>query len=105
MENNQQSLIDSLKQYRLNLSKEMNVPAYVIFHDKTIVDIINAQPKSIDELHNMKGLGPSKINKYEGFRIPSLSASQPARTPPQTNTEKSLLSVEQKTGFAIGQIP
>lgn len=55
---------DNLKKFRLDKSKEENIKAYMIFNNETMEEIINLMPKNIDELQNIKGLGPIKIGKY-----------------------------------------
>ena len=57
-------MITRLKDWRRELSKEHNVPAYVIMHDRTLVDIAQKIPQKPAELEEIYGLGPTKITKY-----------------------------------------
>jgi len=57
-------MIARLKDWRRELSKEHNVPAYVIMHDRTLVDIAQKRPQESTELEEIYGLGPTKIMKY-----------------------------------------
>jgi len=57
-------MIARLKDWRRELSKEHNVPAYVIMHDRTLVDIAQKRPQESTELEEIYGLGPTKITKY-----------------------------------------
>lgn len=57
-------MITRLKDWRRELSKEHNVPAYVIMHDRTLVDIVHKMPQKSAELDEIFGLGPTKITKY-----------------------------------------
>ena len=57
-------MINSLKEYRLNKSKEENIKAYMVFNNETMEDIINLMPKNIEELQQVKGFGPVKSEKY-----------------------------------------
>ena len=57
-------MITRLKDWRRKLSKEHNVPAYVIMHDRTLIDITQKIPRESAELEEIYGLGPEKIMKY-----------------------------------------
>lgn len=53
-----------LKAWRLDLSRELGVPAFMILHDSTLEDIVIKKPETTKELEFIKGLGPVKIMKY-----------------------------------------
>ena len=57
-------MITRLKDWRRKLSKEHNVPAYVIMHDRTLINIAQKIPQESAELGKIYGLGPEKIMKY-----------------------------------------
>ena len=57
-------LFSSLKAWRLEKADEMNVPAFIILHQKGLIAIVNNLPTSIDELKKIKGFGKSKIQKW-----------------------------------------
>ncbi|MCJ7571336.1 MAG: UvrD-helicase domain-containing protein [Candidatus Thermoplasmatota archaeon] len=57
-------MITRLKDWRRKLSKEHNVPAYVIMHDRTLIDITQKIPRESAELEEIHGFGPEKIMKY-----------------------------------------
>ncbi len=57
-------MIARLKDWRRELSKEHNIPAYVIMHDRTLVDIAQKRPQESAELEEIYGFGPTKIMKY-----------------------------------------
>ena len=58
-------LNDQLREWRQNVSSNMNVPAFMIMHDRTLIDIIQKKPTTKLELENIHGMGPTKILKYE----------------------------------------
>jgi ATP-dependent DNA helicase RecQ len=58
------SLFETLRTWRSGMAKEMGVPPYVIFHDKTLHEIAMGRPGSIDGLHGVAGVGEAKIAKY-----------------------------------------
>lgn len=60
----ERALWDALRGLRARLAKEQNVPAYVIFHDATLLDMLREHPTSIRELARVNGVGATKLEKY-----------------------------------------
>ena len=54
----------ALKAKRLELAREQGVPPYVIFHDSTLLEILNNKPQSLIELSRMTGVGKAKLDRY-----------------------------------------
>jgi ATP-dependent DNA helicase RecQ len=54
----------ALKEKRLELSREQGVPAYVIFHDSTLLEIFKIRPKNLNELRKINGIGQVKLERY-----------------------------------------
>ena len=54
----------ALKAWRAEVAKEHNLPAYVIFHDATLISIANLAPQSLQELSGISGMGTKKIEAY-----------------------------------------
>lgn len=61
---NQDGLINCLKAFRLQKSKEENIKPYFIFNDKQMMDLISKMPGSKEELQGVCGFGPVKSEKY-----------------------------------------
>ena len=57
-------LLETLKRWRRETAIAAGVPAYVIFHDATLIAIAAARPKSLNELLRVSGVGESKLRKY-----------------------------------------
>ena len=57
-------LFELLRAKRLELAKEQNVPPYVIFHDKTLVEMSEKKPRKLEEMADISGVGASKLKKY-----------------------------------------
>jgi superfamily I DNA/RNA helicase len=53
-----------LREWRKTVSSSMQVPAYIIMHDKTLIDLAQKKPTSIQELEEVHGMGGAKIMKY-----------------------------------------
>jgi len=58
------ALFSKLKQKRMEIAKLQNVPPYVIFHDKTLIEIAERRPKTHSELRKISGLGDAKMSRY-----------------------------------------
>ncbi|MCK5282929.1 MAG: ATP-dependent DNA helicase UvrD2 [Nanoarchaeota archaeon] len=56
--------VTRLKEWRSSLSRELGLPAYMIMHDRTMIDIGVRMPMSMADLESIYGLGPAKIMKY-----------------------------------------
>jgi ATP-dependent DNA helicase RecQ len=59
-----QHLLAALKSLRLELAREKNVPAYVVFPDATLMEMARDRPATLDEMASINGVGPRKL---EGF--------------------------------------
>ena len=54
----------ALRSWRMQRAQAEEVPAYVIFGDKTLRDLVEKLPQSLSELHDIYGLGEAKIDKF-----------------------------------------
>jgi ATP-dependent DNA helicase RecQ len=59
-----QSLFVRLKSWRSEQARQQGVPAYVIFHDRTLAAIAARRPESLDELAGVDGVGVRKLERY-----------------------------------------
>jgi len=59
-----QGLLDALKLLRLELARERNVPAYVIFSDRSLDDMVVRRPANDVEFLDVHGVGESKLRKF-----------------------------------------
>jgi DNA helicase-2/ATP-dependent DNA helicase PcrA len=53
-----------LKKWRLEQAKAEERPAYVIFHNSTLAEIVRRAPRSRQELADVPGVGPAKLERY-----------------------------------------
>jgi ATP-dependent DNA helicase RecQ len=58
------ALFALLRQKRKEIADEAGVPPYVIFSDKTLVEMAAYYPQSITSLLNISGLGQVKLRQY-----------------------------------------
>lgn len=54
----------ALKAKRMELAREQGVPPYVIFHDSTLLEILNQKPASLIEMSQITGIGQAKLMRY-----------------------------------------
>ena len=60
----EEALFTALKAKRMEIAKEHNVPPYVIFHDKTLLEFVKHHPTNLNELGSIRGVGESKLDNY-----------------------------------------
>jgi len=53
-----------LKRKRLELARAENVPAFVIFADRTLIDMAEKRPATLDEMLGLHGVGERKLARY-----------------------------------------
>lgn len=56
-----QALFAELKALRMKIAKENNIPPYVVFHDKTLIDMVLRKPLSLMAMSSVPGVGQSKL--------------------------------------------
>ena len=59
-----ESLYEKLRELRLEYAKKHKLPAYVIFPDKTLIEMAEFKPKNIDDLEKIYGVGKAKSKKF-----------------------------------------
>jgi DNA helicase-2/ATP-dependent DNA helicase PcrA len=68
-------LRDALKAWRLQRSRTDGVPAFVVFNDKTLDDLVARRPGSYAELRACTGIGPAKVENYGDELLEIIGAS------------------------------
>lgn len=53
-----------LRAWRRDRAAEQHVPPYVIFQDKTLVEIALSEPRNLDALGRISGVGAGKLERY-----------------------------------------
>ncbi len=62
--NHDNRLFEILREKRRELAAAENVPPYIVFSDKTLIDICTRYPQTTDELISIHGIGTHKMQKY-----------------------------------------
>jgi len=55
---------ERLRAWRAETAKSDGVPAYVIFHDATLAEIVRSDPDTIDDLRHIPGIGVRKLERF-----------------------------------------
>jgi ATP-dependent DNA helicase RecQ len=73
----------ALKAWRSEVAREHNLPAYVIFHDSTLIALAELAPQSLAGLGGVSGMGSKKLQAYgeEVLRVIA-QADRQAQTDP-----------------------
>ncbi len=71
-----QEALERLKAWRRNLAARRGVPAYHILHDQTLMEICAAQPARLEQLLEVKGMGPKKVETYGADILNALRGDQ-----------------------------
>ncbi|SIO47806.1 ATP-dependent DNA helicase RecQ [Rhodovulum sp. ES.010] len=57
-------LLSALKAKRRALAEAAGVPAYIIFTDRTLIEMAETRPQSLDEMARIGGVGATKLDRY-----------------------------------------
>ncbi|WP_420861668.1 DNA helicase RecQ [Algirhabdus cladophorae] len=57
-------LLSALKAKRRALAETARVPAYIIFNDRTLIEMAETRPKTMDEMAGIGGVGAKKLERY-----------------------------------------
>lgn len=57
-------LLSALKAKRRGLAEAAKVPAYIIFNDRTLIEMAETRPTNLDEMAGIGGVGAKKLDSY-----------------------------------------
>jgi ATP-dependent DNA helicase RecQ len=69
-------LWDALRDTRARLAREQGVPAYVIFHDATLLAMLRERPHTSDQLAAISGVGERKLERYGDAFLQTLATPE-----------------------------
>ena len=67
-------ILAALKRTRLALAREEGVAAFMIFPDRTLIEMAESRPASLDELARIHGVGERKLARYGDAFLDALAA-------------------------------
>ncbi len=60
----ERDLWEALRRRRQDLARKQGVPAYVIFHDATLMQMLDQRPQTLAEMGRLSGVGERKLAAY-----------------------------------------
>lgn len=60
----EEALLGRLRALRTRIAREEHVPAYVVFADRTLLEMATHHPRTRSALGDIRGVGPAKLEKY-----------------------------------------
>jgi len=57
-------LLSALKAKRRYLAEQANVPAYIIFNDRSLIEMAERKPNTLDQMAGIGGVGAKKLESY-----------------------------------------
>ncbi len=70
-------LLSALKAKRRALAEEARVPAYVIFADRTLIEMAQRRPETMDEMAQISGVGVAKLDRYGALFLEVIAGAPP----------------------------
>jgi ATP-dependent DNA helicase RecQ len=68
-------LWEKLRELRREIADRHGIPAFVVFHDKTLREMATRKPASREELLLVNGVGETKAARYGGAFLQAISAA------------------------------
>ena len=77
-----EDLLSALKALRKRLAEAQGAPAYVVFPDRTLIEMATRKPRTLDELAAVSGVGETKLARYGAAFLEVLTGAPAAREHP-----------------------
>jgi ATP-dependent DNA helicase RecQ len=68
-------LLSALKTLRMQLARERKVPAYVIFSDRSLIDMAEKRPRDLDDFAQVHGVGAAKLKDFGNAFLAAIRAA------------------------------
>ncbi len=75
-------LMSALKAKRRELAEAARAPAYVIFPDRTLIEMATHRPVTLDDFSRLNGVGAKKLEKYGNVFLEVINGTSPIDMPP-----------------------
>ena len=69
------ALLAALKALRMKLARERQVPAYVIFSDRTLIDMAERRPRDLNAFAQVHGVGAAKLKDFGTMFLDAIKAA------------------------------
>ena len=71
-------MLAALKQLRWRLAQQRQVAAYLIFSDRSLIDMAERKPRTRDEFAEVNGVGAAKLREFADVFINAIAAHRRA---------------------------
>ena len=75
-------LLAALKALRRQLAEEAGVPAYVVFADRTLIEMAERRPETLDAMMGITGVGAKKLESYGRAFLSVITGTEAESTHP-----------------------
>ncbi|MEL6585265.1 MAG: DNA helicase RecQ [Pseudomonadota bacterium] len=75
-------LLSALKAKRRALAESQGVPAYVVFPDRTLIEMAERRPVCLDEMAGISGVGAKKLDRYGATFLAVITGEAPEEVHP-----------------------
>ncbi|MEM8879155.1 MAG: DNA helicase RecQ [Pseudomonadota bacterium] len=75
-------LLSALKSKRRELAEAQGVPAYVVFADRTLIEMAETRPSDLDQMARISGVGAAKLARYGAVFLELISGDTPPEMHP-----------------------
>lgn len=97
-----EKLFDSLRMLRKQLAEKEGVPAYVIFPDKVLQELVTVKPSSLSQIAQVSGIGVAKLAKYGRIFVDHICKELKKKRAKGDSYEDTLVLLQQ--GLSIEEI-
>jgi ATP-dependent DNA helicase RecQ len=83
LEGDDAALLTALKQLRMKLARERQVPPYVFFSDRSLIEMAQRRPRTPDDFSSITGVGAAKLQQFATTFLTAIAshASRPQYPP------------------------
>ncbi|MEM8823403.1 MAG: DNA helicase RecQ [Pseudomonadota bacterium] len=75
-------LLSALKAKRRALAEAQGAPAYVVFNDRTLIEMAEKRPGTLDEMARISGVGATKLERYGTTFLSVITGEEPEAVHP-----------------------
>lgn len=90
------SLFEELRELRTSIAREEGMPPYIVFSDKTLIDMCSKTPVTRVEMLRVNGVGENKYNKYGERFIAVIKAFRDGNAQPTVDSDGILIETYKK---------
>jgi ATP-dependent DNA helicase RecQ len=84
-----EGLLSALKALRRELAQAQGVPAYVVFPDRTLIEMAERRPATLDAMAGITGVGAKKLEAYGRAFLAAIAGGTP---PPEVHPARRALA-------------